>query len=743
VLSGSQLLFGDAGSGAVALRYGDLRVVDAAGRVLPSHIELSGHTVGVVVDVVGARFPVRVDPFIQQGESLTGAGEIGKGSFGGSVAISGDGNTVLIGGANDDGDAGAAWVFTRTGETWSQDGPKLTGPGAPEEHFGSEVALSSDGNVALVTGWGPPEKGEEAVWVFTRTGDTWTQAAKLIDSENEPWGRDEKNYAVFGGALALSADGSTVIVGGQCASVKGAVWAFVRSGSTWVQQGPTITEPEEAGHGGSGCGVSGEFGAAVALSADGNTALIGAPTNETAGAAWVFTRTGEAWTQQGKALSVNYARAKARYPGFGETLALSADGNTALIGQWAAGEGQGAVWVFRRTGESWSQQPEELAPRPAGVGWFGDWVALSGDAGTALIGSGSEEGPVVWRYTQSGSTWVRHEAPINKAQDGAEVEGRFVLSADGGTALFGGPSLDEGAGAASVLANVYLPVSETGGVVSVTSSAATLDGSVDPEGLEVSACEFQYGLTVGYGSSVPCSALPGAGATAVGVSALLSGLAPGTTYHYRVLASNPAGTSYGTDATFTTLQEPVSPPTGNTLTSPMPTATVEPAALGGLGGVLSPFRVSLASTRLAATRRGTVPVTVLCTAPTTSCSGTITLQSSIPLHPKRSQAARRHDNVTLTIAAGRFTTGNAHPATIQLRLSPTALRLLTLNGSLRATAAITARDTTGTPSTAQTTVLIHHGSDGVLSEHQNRRHVIPENRTREPNPAFGGVSSKP
>ena len=108
VLSGSQLLFGDAGSGAVALRYGDLRVVDAAGRVLPSHIELSGHTVGVVVDVVGARFPVRVDPFIQQGESLTGAGEIGKGSFGGSVAISGDGNTVLIGGANDDGDAGAA-----------------------------------------------------------------------------------------------------------------------------------------------------------------------------------------------------------------------------------------------------------------------------------------------------------------------------------------------------------------------------------------------------------------------------------------------------------------------------------------------------------------------------------------------------------------------------------------------------------------------------------------------------------
>ena len=77
----------------------------------------------------GARYPLRIDPFIQQGSKLTGGGESGDGQFGYSVALSGDGNTALIGGPGDNGNVGAAWVFTRSGSTWKQQGAKLTGFG--------------------------------------------------------------------------------------------------------------------------------------------------------------------------------------------------------------------------------------------------------------------------------------------------------------------------------------------------------------------------------------------------------------------------------------------------------------------------------------------------------------------------------------------------------------------------------------------------------------------------------------
>ena len=71
------------------------------------------------------------------------------------MALSGDGKTALIGGWLDENWKGSAWVFTRSGSTWSQQGPKLTGAEDEigEGMFGTNVALSADGNTALIGGW--------------------------------------------------------------------------------------------------------------------------------------------------------------------------------------------------------------------------------------------------------------------------------------------------------------------------------------------------------------------------------------------------------------------------------------------------------------------------------------------------------------------------------------------------------------------------------------------------------------
>src|SRR5262249_32671739 len=158
------------------LRYGNLLATDARGRVLRSWLQLDkGHVLIRVADR-GATYPLRIDPLIQQGDKLTGAGGIGTGRGGYTVALSADGDTALIGGRYGISGAGAAWVFTRSGSTWTQQGGKLVGTGhtgegelghISEGEFGVSVALSGDGDTALI---GAPGDDNEtgAAWVFTR-----------------------------------------------------------------------------------------------------------------------------------------------------------------------------------------------------------------------------------------------------------------------------------------------------------------------------------------------------------------------------------------------------------------------------------------------------------------------------------------------------------------------------------------------------------------------------------------------
>jgi FG-GAP-like repeat len=265
-------------------------------------------------------------------------GAVGPANQGSSVALSADGNTAIVGGPNDNfpgGDwaKGAAWVFTRSGGVWTQQGSKLVGTGAVgAAGQGRSVALSGDGNTAIVGGSGD-NSGIGAAWVFTRSGGTWTQqGAKLV-------GSGATGAAGQGLSVAVSADGNTAIVGGfGDNSAIGAAWVFTRSGGAWTQQGSKLV--------GSGAVKSAEQGTSVALSGDGNTAIVGGPIdNYPTGATWVFTRSGGVWTQQGSKLVGTGAVGGAKQ---GISVALSGDGNTAIEGGYNDNSGIGAAWVFTR-----------------------------------------------------------------------------------------------------------------------------------------------------------------------------------------------------------------------------------------------------------------------------------------------------------------------------------------------------------------------------------------------------------
>jgi PKD repeat protein len=359
--------------------------------------------------------------FLQLGETLTAApGEQGISTqFGHGVALSADGETMLVGGPGDELYGGSAWVYTRSGSTWTQQAKLdasevICGGFYCEAYVGYSVALSADGDTALVAGYGNAG-GIGAAWVFTRSGTTWTQQGPALT------GKGEIGTGEFGMSVALSADGNTALIGApDDYGYTGAAWVFTRAGATWTQEGEKLVADDESEQ------EESRFGTSVALSADGDTALIGAPEdNGRQGAAWVFTRSDSTWTQQGAKLTGGGETGAGE---LGSSVALSADGATALIGAPGDNEGVGAAWTYTRSGSTWTQDGPKLPgngePGERGLGYE---IALSRDGDTTLI----DAGETVLVFTRSGGTWT---------QEGEKLPGAASLafSAEASTIVIGG-----------------------------------------------------------------------------------------------------------------------------------------------------------------------------------------------------------------------------------------------------------------------------------------------------------------
>ncbi len=366
--------------------------------------------------------------------------------FGTAVSLSNDGNTLAVGAPSEGSSAtgingiesdnaasssGAAYLFTRSGTTWTQQTYLKASHGDEYDRFGGSVSLSADGNTLAVgaeyedssaTGIDGSEADNSALWsgavyLFSRTGTTWVQQAYIKASNTEESDR-------FGSTVSLSADGNTLAASAQYESgnatgvngneengfvnQSGAVYLFSRSGTAWAQQAYLKA---------SNTAVNDQFGSSISLSSDGNTLAVAARNEdsnatgidgdqtdnsaEKSGAVYLFSRSGTVWHQQAYLKASNTEV----YDTFGNSLSLSGDGNTLVVAAVAedgnttgiggdqtdnAASWSGATYLFTRTGTTWAQQAYIKASNTEANDGFGLSASLSADGNTLAVGAPSE-----------------------------------------------------------------------------------------------------------------------------------------------------------------------------------------------------------------------------------------------------------------------------------------------------------------------------------------------------------------
>jgi len=288
--------------------------------------------------------------------------------FGRSVSISGD---YAVVGANFDDDNGAqsgsAYVFKRTGTSWTQEAKLLPSDGAANDMFGFSVSISGD---YAVVGSANDDNGQDAgsAYVFKRTGTSWTQEAKLLPA-------DGAANDVFGFSVYISGD--YAVMGARWdddnGGNSGSAYVFKRTGTSWAQEAKLLASDGAAFD---------EFGVSVSISGD--YAVVGAWRDDDngtdAGSAYVFKRNGTSWAQEAKLLPSGGAADD----WFGNSVSIS--GDYAVVGAYLDdGYDLGSAYLFKRTGISWAEEAKLLASDGAIGDLFGSSVSISGDY--AVVGA--------------------------------------------------------------------------------------------------------------------------------------------------------------------------------------------------------------------------------------------------------------------------------------------------------------------------------------------------------------------
>ena len=322
--------FDISGRSGPEMTYGGLRATDATGKALPARLVLGHGTVRITVSDAGAAYPVTVDPFVAPSSAPT-ATFTGTGTeqLGSSVALSADGQVALVGAPFTSSGNGAAYLYTEASGTWPS-APTASFTGTGGENLGWSVALSADGQTALV---GAPfaSSNNGAAYLYAEPASGWP-ATPSPTANFTGTGGEQLGYSV-----ALSADGQTALVGAFAASSgNGAAYLYTEASGTW----PTTPTASFTGTGGEQLGYS------VALSADGQAALVGAPfASSSNGAAYLYTEASGTWPTTPAASFTGTGSEN-----LGWSVALSADGQAALVGAPTASSGNGAAYLYEATG---------------------------------------------------------------------------------------------------------------------------------------------------------------------------------------------------------------------------------------------------------------------------------------------------------------------------------------------------------------------------------------------------------
>jgi hypothetical protein len=363
--------------------------------------------------------------------------------------------------------------------------------GPSDSFFGYSVAI--DANTALVGAWNDNAMAG-AVYVYVRSGTTWSLQQTLTAADGAAG--DE-----FGYAVALS--GNEALVG---AAVKdngqGYVYAFARSGTTWALQ-QEFTETTGAPN---DC-----FGCSLALSA--STAVIGADgASGNVGAAFVYTLAGAVWSQQVEFLG------QSQGDFFGFSVALDPAADAALVGAFGVANETGAAYLFTRSGTTWTQpQP----PLTASDGRSGDrfGYAVAAGSGAALVGAYAAGGPgAAYAFAQSGATWSQQQKLAPPDPTGGDFFGAS-LALSGSTAVIGAYEHNSQTGAAYVFTSTGAGWAPSPAELSPSSSGQSFGFSVAASGTSVAIGAFGASNDAGAASFFAPAAVAAAPALGNGVGA--------------------------------------------------------------------------------------------------------------------------------------------------------------------------------------------------------------------------------
>jgi FG-GAP repeat/Cadherin-like domain/Putative Ig domain len=409
-------------------------------------------------------------------------------NFGATISISGD--TAIIGAPGQGSSSapqGEAYVFVRSGNTWTQQAILTAADGGGGDQFGNAVAV--DGDTAVIGAPGSLSTQGGAAYVFVRSGSTWTQQAKLTSDNGNP-------FNIFDQSIAISGD-TVVISATQPATGFGDAYVFVRSGSTWSKQAVLST--------------GGNFGVGVSISGD--TVVLGQAAQE---AAYVYVRSGSTWTQQAL-LTASDGTANDNFGG-----PVSVSGDTVVVGAPShtvnGSLDQGAAYVFVRSGSTWTQQAELTANDGSSESFFGFAVEVSGDTAIVQASFGPispSSNAVSYVFVRSGSTW-NQQAELSPANGN---DSSLALSGD--TVILGSPTQ----GTASVFVQSDSAWTQQAELIPQDFAEATATVQVNPAAAQLMVSPATL-PTVTEGQVCPSTTFTATGGAGSGYTFQESGLLP-------------------------------------------------------------------------------------------------------------------------------------------------------------------------------------------------------------------------
>ena len=518
------------------------------------------------------------------------------------VTLSADGQTALVAAADatvgTNNYSGKAYFWHYAGGKWTMMQEIDDPDNASNDYFGYSISLSADGKSALIASYATVSGAQYAgkAYLYTLSNGTWTKAHEFDD----PAATKDDYFGAT--SVALSGNGSTAVIGAYgttvgSATYSGEAYIFSLVNGTWTQQA-AIPDPDAT--------TDDYFSYPVAVSADGSSVLIGseAAVNAQSGAgkAYLYTVSGSTWS---KAHEFDDPIATAN-DYFGDTgVSLSDDGKTALIGAYDVTVGSatsaGAAYIYSNVNGSWSAPVTIKDPDATNNDDFGYPVAISGDGSAALIGSyaavnGQAGAGKAYLYTLSGGSWTKakeFDDPAASASDAFGDDG-VALSYDGEAAFISAPNTTVNSLTYAGEAYLYLSpddvsVAVSGSPSSVTAGQQTaLDITVANNDTAVTANLVTLTDTLPSGLSYVSANAAGGTCSAGGgtVTCTLPSLAPGKTWQPTITVATASSTKAATysDTASVTSNEPDPSSANNTATASIQAQAPPPPSSGSSGG---------------------------------------------------------------------------------------------------------------------------------------------------------------